>query len=334
MSARAGARICLVIADFGAGGAERVMATMANHWAEHGRDVTVITFGDPAVKPYYPLDDRVDFRPLGLPSRPLPPLRAMAYSFRRLIALRRALKRIAPDVAISFLTKVNVLTVLAARGLGLPVIVSERNNPARQSFRSSWSRLRDWLYCQAFSVVCQTEAVRKTLAPDVSDRGRVIPNPIAEAAAVTPPERPTIAGDHPDWSLVIWGEGGERERLIARRAELGLADRVRLPGLTERPHQWQRETTVFVLSSRFEGFPNVLGEAMAAGLPAVAFDCLWGPAEMITDGVDGLLVPAENVDGLTAALDRLLRDAPSLARRQGGASAASAPGRSWRHGTS
>ncbi len=106
--------------------------------------------------------------------------------------------------------------------------------------------------------------------------------------------------------------------MSAAAARLGLADRVRLPGFTSAPHDALLDGSVFVLPSRYEGFGLALAEAMALGLPVIAADCPSGPAEIVRDGVTGLLVPSENVDALAAAMARLLEDAP-LARRLGDA---------------
>jgi glycosyltransferase involved in cell wall biosynthesis len=118
--------------------------------------------------------------------------------------------------------------------------------------------------------------------------------------------------------LVIWGEGDERDRLERLRSEMGLAGLVDLPGNTNAPEAELLSATIFVLSSRKEGLPMVLIEAMALGRPAIAFDCDHGPRDIIHDGVDGLLVPPEDTEGLVAAIDRLLRDDAlrvSLSRR-------------------
>jgi glycosyltransferase involved in cell wall biosynthesis len=112
----------------------------------------------------------------------------------------------------------------------------------------------------------------------------------------------------PDWRLVIWGEGPERARLEALRDQLGLGARVDLPGLTARPGQWTEDAGLFVLSSRFESFGNVITEAMASAMPVVAFDCPWGPGEILRDQVDGVLVLPGDVGALAAALDELLGD--------------------------
>jgi glycosyltransferase involved in cell wall biosynthesis len=117
-----------------------------------------------------------------------------------------------------------------------------------------------------------------------------------------------IAPAWPMARLVIWGEGDERARLEAIRARLDLVDRVELPGATRSPERELRSATIFVLSSRLEGLPMVLLEAMAVGRPVVACDCDYGPRDIIRPGVDGLLVPPEDVPALAEAIDGLLRD--------------------------
>lgn len=332
-------RIALVITALGAGGAERVMITLANSWAARGWEVTLITFEPPDTPPYYPVDRRVELCQLGVASVSRPLWRALRHGVRRVRALRAVLCARDPDLVISFLAKINVLTMLATRGLSVPVVVSERNNPRRQLFRPTWRWLRERLYGVAHCVVTPSRGVLESFPPAIRRRGRVIPNPVDVTAPVAP-RRGTrqlvavgrlvhqkgfdllldafarIAPEHPEWTLVIWGEGELRAALEAQRDRLGLTQRVRLPGLTERPGQWVEDAEVFVLSSRFESFGNVITEAMVAGLPIVSFDCPWGPGDILADEVDGLLVAPESVEALAAGMRRLIAD-PELRQRLG-----------------
>ncbi|PKO57854.1 MAG: glycosyltransferase family 4 protein, partial [Betaproteobacteria bacterium HGW-Betaproteobacteria-18] len=112
----------------------------------------------------------------------------------------------------------------------------------------------------------------------------------------------------PDWELVILGEGPERDELEEYVRRLGLEEAVFLPGHVGNVSDWFRSADLYVLTSRFEGFPNALLEAMAHGLPAVAVDCLTGPRDIIRPEVDGLLVPPNDDGALTTALHRLMTD--------------------------
>ncbi|CNG43720.1 glycosyltransferase [Mycobacterium tuberculosis] len=125
-----------------------------------------------------------------------------------------------------------------------------------------------------------------------------------------------VAADHPGWTLRIFGSGARRDRLRALVADLGLTGRVELRGRTRDLPAQMRRASVHVLPSRREGMPMVVIEAMGMGLPVVAFDCPHGPGELIDSGEDGLLVPAGDVEALTAALRKLIED-PGLRDRLG-----------------
>ncbi len=118
----------------------------------------------------------------------------------------------------------------------------------------------------------------------------------------------TVAERHPNWKLTIHGEGSCRAELERQRAQLGLSDRIDLPGWTRPIWPALAASELFVLPSRYEGFPSALLEAMSAGRACIAFDCPHGPAEAIRDGVDGLLVPADDTPALAAAMDRCMGD--------------------------
>jgi glycosyltransferase involved in cell wall biosynthesis len=134
-----------------------------------------------------------------------------------------------------------------------------------------------------------------------------------------------VAPTHPEWRLRICGDGGWRPRLERLIAEYGLEDAVTLAGPVEQLDDEMRTAALFVLSSRFEGFPLVLLEAMAAGLAVVSFDCPTGPRDVIDDHRNGILVPRRNIDALAEGMRELMDD-PALRRRLGAAAAETARG--------
>jgi glycosyltransferase involved in cell wall biosynthesis len=110
---------------------------------------------------------------------------------------------------------------------------------------------------------------------------------------------------HPDWKLVVFGEGPARPRLEEVRQRLGLADAVSFPGFTDRLDEELAASSFFVLSSRHEGLPMVILEAMAVGLPVVSFDCPTGPRELVRPDT-GILVPPGRVRRLGAAMTSMI----------------------------
>jgi glycosyltransferase involved in cell wall biosynthesis len=119
----------------------------------------------------------------------------------------------------------------------------------------------------------------------------------------------SLSSRYPDWGMVILGEGALRAELEKQATALGIAARVRLPGAVGNIGQWYEAADLYALTSRFEGFPNTLLEALACGVPAVAVDCETGPGEILRDGTDGLLIPQDHPKALADALKRLMRDA-------------------------
>ncbi len=123
-----------------------------------------------------------------------------------------------------------------------------------------------------------------------------------------------VAAKHPDWKLRIYGDGVRRKKLKRRIIRQGVYNNVFLMGATQRLGEMMSRASVFALSSRYEGFGMVIVEAMSKGLPAVSTDCPRGPSEIIDDGRDGILVPNEDVAGLTRGLLELIEDDDRRAR--------------------
>lgn len=329
-------RITLVIGSLSGGGAERVMSILADYWAQSGESVTLITLTDVS-EDFYKLDPRVRRIGLGLTKVSHSLWDGIRNNIRRVAALRRAIHASQPDCVLSFIDQTNVLSLAACWGLGIPVIASEHIDPRQMNIGKLWNILRRWLYPRAAAVVVLTENVRSwaegLAAPKAA---RVIANPIPNAllqsvhtdqagapgliiAAMGRLVRQkgfdvllkafARSGErHPDWSLMILGEGPERSQLESLAWELGIGARVSFPGLIQNPFRMLRRTSMFVLSSRFEGFPMALIEAMACGLPVISTDCPSGPRDIIRDGVDALLVPTEDVSALAEAMSRLMGD--------------------------
>jgi GalNAc-alpha-(1->4)-GalNAc-alpha-(1->3)-diNAcBac-PP-undecaprenol alpha-1,4-N-acetyl-D-galactosaminyltransferase len=339
-------RILLVIHSLTAGGAERVLSLLANAWAARGDHVTIATLSAGGDRPFFALDPAVERLALGIDGNPGPLLSALGAAGRnvsRLRAIRRAIRAARPDVIMSFMNVTNVLTIVAARGTGVPVVATEHIDPSQDDIGALWTTLRRLTYPHVGRLAVLNERVLEYFPPHIRARSVVVPNPVVAPgpAAAPPPSRAPgaaktllamgrmtgqkgfdllleafarVAGRHPDWTLEIWGEGPLRDDLEAQARALGLGARVRLPGRTGDAYGVLAAADLYVLSSRFEGFPMVLCEAMASGLPVVSFDCRTGPREIVRDGVDGVLVPPGDVAALAAALDALMGDPARRAR--------------------
>jgi glycosyltransferase involved in cell wall biosynthesis len=329
-------RFTLVISSLGPGGAERVMAIMANYWAEHAREVTLITLAS-RTHDFYPLHHGVHRIALGVTGISSHVVSAVWNNLRRLQRLRQEIRASQPDVVLSFIDQANVLTLAGSLGLGIPVVVSERIDPRYHDIGFIWAWLRRLLYSQADALVVQTDGVRGWAERIVKSQAvHVIPNAAPGSVVrhndgldLKPTGRTIVAmgrfalqkgfdillkafarcaRKHSDWFLVILGDGEERGRLEALAVELGVKDRVNMPGQVKDPFGILCGADLFILSSRYEGFPNALMEAMACGLAVISTDCPSGPREIIRDGIDGVLVQPGDVDSLVAAMDRLMAD--------------------------
>jgi glycosyltransferase involved in cell wall biosynthesis len=337
-------KIMLIISSLGRGGAERVMSVLANHWVGAGHRVSLVTLAARQMDEYrlHPdikrivLDSDVKSKNL---------IRGVMNNCRRIRQLRLQAKHIRPDIVVSFVAHANLLALLALPTRHIPVIVSERADPSQINIGWFRTNLRKLLYPLSAAVVVQTDDVRLGIQHSLGKAHiAVIPNPVTDFDPDDPrstaplrtlvplPANAKIISAmgrldygkgfdllveafnrihrrYPDWHLVIFGNGMERANLERQVAGLGLGGRIHLPGAVSSPRRLLSEADLFVLSSRFEGFPNALLEAMVCGLAVVSFDCPSGPRDIIRDGKDGLLVPREDVSALANAMSVLMSDA-------------------------
>ena len=332
-------KILFMVSSMHSGGAERVATNLSNDWALAGHQVTLVVTYSRRGECFYPLSAAVELKFLAdetLTKR----FRGPSY-LARFLALRRLVQQVRPDVLVSFLTNVNVAAVLAARGTQVPVLVCERTYPPQLPVSGLWSWLRRWTYPLAARVTMLTSEGLDWLKREIPRaHGVVMPNPVPYPLPVTTPElQPSavIPGErkvllavgrmseekgfarlieafsalvrsHPQWDLVILGDGPLRPALAQQIQATGLGGRVLMPGRAGNVGVWYERADLYVMSSRVEGFPNTLGEAMAHGCAAVSFDCDTGPRDLIRHEVDGLLVPPGDVAALARALGRLMQD--------------------------
>jgi GalNAc-alpha-(1->4)-GalNAc-alpha-(1->3)-diNAcBac-PP-undecaprenol alpha-1,4-N-acetyl-D-galactosaminyltransferase len=300
-----------------------------------GHGVTVITlFG--ADSDFYTLPTGATRIALGIDGNSPTVIHGLANNLQRLRILRRAIKSTAPDVVVSHIHRTNIMTILAVGRTPIPVIVVEHNDPGMNPAGRIWETLRRRTYPRARKLVSVSHGVDNQFSWLSQEQRTVIHNPLAlpEDEQVSDqqmdPGRHWIAAmgrltaqkgfdlllhafakvtaNHPDWRLLIIGEGQLRGELEELRNKLRLSESVSFAGLLANPLPALRNAKLFVMASRFEGFPYAALEAMACGLPVIYTDCPSGPREIIRDGIDGRLVPNGDVPALAAAMDRLMSD--------------------------
>lgn len=337
--------IAFFLPHLGGGGAEMNAVRVANAMAERGCRVSLVTVRPGG--PYEPqVSTKVNLVSLGSSAKVSSTTTAM---FRAVPALRRWLAANRPDILVPVMDLPSVAALLAAGfGSRRPrIVLNIQNNPDAKA-RQGWvirgviaaARL---LYPRADSVVALSKGVGETLSrriPELQGRIHIIPNigysPDFAQRAAEPVEEQLPSGrrllvavgrlveqkGYPvlldamarlkgriDCELWILGTGPLEGELKSLSSRLGLEDRVRFLGFRKNPYAYMARADLFVLSSLWEGFGNVIVEAMAAGAPVVVADCPYGPAEIVSDGRNGRLVPIRDPAALADAIEQVLGDA-------------------------
>lgn len=315
-------KIVFVVPDMAGGGTERVVSLLANEYVKRGIQTAILSFA--GNQQSYPLDERVETVSAGMPSGGNPIVR-----LRRLSFMKNYFKQNRNCYIFSFSTIGTGFIVLATLFHKRRMLVSERSDPRAYDRK----RYRDFFYGFADCLVCQTEEARICFPKRLQKKACVIGNPVDDAL----PERfkgkrtkrITTAGrleevkNHkmlieafglfleafPDYTLDIYGKGSMEEELRQFASDRGLASSVIFHGFCNNVKEEIRDSSMFVLSSNYEGVSNSMIEALAMGIPVIATDCpIGGSRTYIEDGVNGLLVPTKDPVRLSEAMKRLAGD--------------------------
>lgn len=326
-------KVFFLIPSLQAGGAERVASLLMNHWALNDDFELVCCTFDVRQNDFYLLHKSIKRLVIAPLAAPKDIMGRIALIVKRLIVMRRSLRKIKPDIVISFLDRPGLLSILAAWGLKMPVIVSERTNPLFYNNGNFYDRLKRRIFPYAQAFVAQTSEVG-TWAETFMQKEHVfvIPNPvgsefkprhtIAKEKIVISVGRlcmekgfdmlleafSLIAPQYPDWTLQIVGGGEEEEKMRGLIVKYGITSQVELVGTSSHPHKYLEKASIYVTSSRVEGFPNALLEAMAMGLPPISFNFSCGPKDLISHQKNGLLVEKNDIQGLASAMAYLIEN--------------------------
>lgn len=314
-------KIIFCLASLGSGGAERVVSLLADKMAEQGHQIQILCLKFNDV--YYQTSEKI---------KVVLVKQHIRNNVSELFWLRRYVKKENPDVVIAFTEGVYCFTICALLGSGIPIIASERLDPAamsatRKILKRIFLPYVDWL-------VVQTKKIKEYFPPKIQRKTSIIYNPVNEEVFNTPsnisclqkenriisvarlyPQKNQqmmirafahIADQYPDWKLVIFGEGPLREELESLVESLGMKDRVLLPGRTEHVIDELRKSKIFCLSSDYEGMSNSMIEAICVGLPIVSTN-VSGTNEFVHNNINGFVVDVNDIDSLSSKLSFLIR---------------------------
>lgn len=325
-------KIIFITSTLGSGGAERVLAGYAN-WLCRENEVVILKFD--SQPSFYEINKKIKAINLGLSSPSSGFFSGLLNNLKRVYILKKTLKSLSPDIVLSFQTQTNIISLIAAKIAGFSIYIFERTNHLYE--RSLiWPLLRRIVYPMAdrlFVLSSFDEAYYRAFVKKVVKMHNPVFIKSAEKNDFDKKEKVILAAgrfdenkqfgllikifaglEKNDYRLIIAGDGplkGEYEKIIK---DCGLSGRVELIEKTHEMEKLYSKARIFCLTSLMEGFPNVLVEAMSFGCVPVAFDCLTGPGEIITDGVDGFLIKTYDSTAFSQRLNLLISDASLLER--------------------
>lgn len=305
-------KVCFVIHSLQAGGMERVMSELVNYFAATKKyQVHLVLYGIKREVFYEIQKDIIIHKPnfeFDNSKRILSTIKTISF-------LRKKIKEINPISVLSFGERWNNLVLLSLYGSKIPVYVSDRAQPDKTlGFKDDF--LRKILYPKAKGIIAQTSKAKDIFSTFYKHNNfKIIGNPIRpiESKIIEKENVILMVGRYieskqqdilikifaklnaPNWKLVLLGydhlkqENQQKWHQLAK--ELNVADRVVFTGKQSNVEDYYNKSKIFAFTSKSEGFPNVIGEAMSAGLPVVAFDCIAGPSDLINDSQNGFLIP-------------------------------------------
>jgi len=328
-------KLIFAINSLNGGGAERVISNLSNYLYNRGFGVTIVCLNE--AKPAYYLEKGIKIVSLIHDKRKEHFLYRLWYGAVTFSKLLYLLVREKPSCVISFMTSANLWIGLTCNILNIPYLVSERVTPdyTVNQFNYFLRWLSAAMYSKSKAIVVPSKGMvdgfKKNKSFSRLSNFEVINNPVSHFNSaclerVYPHKFILSVGrlDHQkgfdlliqafaelelsDVDLLISGEGGERENLENQIKELNLNDRVKLIGYQKNLQDYYRQAELFVLSSRNEGYPNVLVEAMSLGCACIATDCEFGPSDIIENEKNGLLIKANSINYLSQAIKRTMSD--------------------------
>lgn len=323
-------KIIFYVGSLAKGGTERVVVNLAQYMWECGYEVLVAT--KEKADEEYPLPSGIKRILADITDEEQTSSRILNFT-RRVKKLKNIWRTQQPDSIVSFIKKNNFMAILSSRGLHIPVFVSVRS-AAFCEYSGCYRRIANLLFSRATGVIVQTQEAREYFCRKVQKKAVVLKNPlhpdfVREPVSFSRKDKIVTVGrldanknqemlikaferihdKYPQTQVVLYGDGEAKERLKALITDLNLDSQVFLAGRQSNIKEKIKDARVFVLTSKVEGVPNALMEAMAMGLAVISTDCAGGGArELIQNGVNGMLIPVDDIDALARTLDTVLQD--------------------------
>ncbi|MHC8970654.1 glycosyltransferase [Priestia aryabhattai] len=313
-------KILFVSSALGGGGAERVLCILANFFNRKKFNVKIITLISPRQE--YEVDSNIKHLYVGGGKN------KFAKLVGRYLRLKKEIQKFDADIVISFGWAMNIYTLLACIGSKRKVIISERNDPKIVPGNIFLSKIRDILYRRANYMVFQTEEAKEFFKFSNEKNSTIIENPIIDGlpqyneeikekyvlaiGRLHPQKNFTLLmrafakfnTNHPDYELIVVGEGPEKDKLIEETHNLDISTNVKFLPFCNDIHDFLKNCAMYVSSSNFEGISNSMLESLAIGVPTICTDCPVGGARMyIQNFTNGILVPVGNEESLRQAMD-------------------------------
>lgn len=319
-------KILFYINTLGKGGAERVVTNLANQFANKNYEVLLAT--SYIVEEEYKTNSNVKKIILG--NRNKSSMNRIFKNINIIRQLRKIIEDVKPDLMVSFMREPVVRALIASRKLDVKNIISIRNDPSKEYPGIIGKMISKYLLPKADGCVFQTEDAKKYFPKRLQERSKIIFNQVDEEFFNIKRKDPEyivsigrltkqknhimlinafkkVVEKYPSEKLFIYGEGTLKEFLKNQIEEKDLEDRVILKGVTNNVSEVLSKAKIFVLSSDYEGMPNTLLEAMAAGVPSISTDCpCGGPKAIISPGEDGFLINVKDEDELEKKILLLL----------------------------
>ncbi|GAB5403620.1 MAG: glycosyltransferase family 4 protein [Aureliella sp.] len=334
--------MALLIHALHGGGAERLMAQLASRWAERGAKVNLITWSAEETDAY-PVHDDVMRCGLGLVGQSSTPVHGIWANIYRVRQLRKKLQELAPEFILSFSDQMNIVALEAARGIECPTWIAEHSDPEQQRLSSFWELWRKRSYPICTGAVALTQSIAGYMSRWIAPEKMVVIPPaidppaqvvastrelgLAESGRIVTVGRLSeekdqqllldawsrIANEIPGWQLRIVGEGSERQQLSQAAAAI---PRVELVGWQDGVWSEYQRADIFALSSRYEGFPVAMLEAMSQSACCVTTDCTSAIGQLQGEGHCLDVVPVGDAHAMAESLLRLA-NAPQVRLEMG-----------------